>query len=368
MDRRPGTCDRSGLLPVGSAGLSRPRSGTAGGRAGPGRPGRSRRHPRPGGPPCRPGRGPAPCVWSRRPGRAGWGWLGPSGVCRQRGGPAPAEPLRGHGNQGGGLAGAGLLQLAGLGPQGAHSPWKATMGTETLSSSSRTPGSVGWSMYRRRPAAPGSCVSAGWRVRPTLTTKALPGAVSSGVPGNASASTAPTSCPPSLPDPSRGLPGATPRPPSPPHLCPPQGILSPCMPPATGSAPRCQPQPKTLPSGWSQLARGCPRRKRRSGGLQWAGWRTAGPQGGPGGPGSTGRPRSRGPGAAPVRGVGQVAALGAARGALVLLPAASRAEAEGGAADLSVGAGPILDKHGWGVGFVVAKNRFSGRRATRGLM
>lgn len=58
---------------------------------------------------------------------------------------------------------------------------------------------------------------------------------------------------------------------------------------------------------------------------------------------------------------------GGSRG-LVLLPAASRAEAGGGAADLSVGAGPILDKHGWGVGFVVAKNRFSGRRTTRGLM
>ena len=76
-------------------------------------------------------------------------------------------------------------------------------------------------------------------------------------------------------------------------------------------------------------------------------------------------PRSR---SSTCRGIGQAAALGAARGALVLLPAASRAEAEGGAADLSVGAGPILDKHGWGVGFVVAKNRFSGRRATRGLM
>lgn len=46
----------------------------------------------------------------------------------------------------------------------------------------------------------------------------------------------------------------------------------------------------------------------------------------------------------------------------------SRAEAGGSAADLSVGAGPVLDKHGWGVGFVVAKNRFSRRRAERGLM
>ena len=118
MDRRPGTCDRSGLLPVGSASLSRPRSGTAGGKAGPGRPGRSRCHPRPGGPPCQPGRGPAPFVWSRRPGRAGWGWLGPSGVCRQRGGPAPAEPLRGHGNQVGGAGRRGPPTAGGPGPTG----------------------------------------------------------------------------------------------------------------------------------------------------------------------------------------------------------------------------------------------------------
>lgn len=46
-----------------------------------------------------------------------------------------------------------------------------------------------------------------------------------------------------------------------------------------------------IPSGWHQPARGGPRRRRLSGGLQSAGWQIEGPQGGLGGPGSTGRPR-----------------------------------------------------------------------------
>ena len=133
----------------------------------------------------------------------------------------------------------GLLQLAGPGPPGAHSPWKVTMGAETLSSSSRTPGSVGWSMYRWCPVAPGSCVSVGWRVRPTLTTKASPGAVSAWVLANASTSSAHSSCPPSLPDPPRGLPAAAqPRhPPSPARLCPPQGASVSLHAPNHGACP-----------------------------------------------------------------------------------------------------------------------------------
>lgn len=41
-------------------------------------------------------------------------------------------------------------------PRGPHSPWKAMMLAEMLASSSRTPGRVGWNMYRLCWVSPGS--------------------------------------------------------------------------------------------------------------------------------------------------------------------------------------------------------------------
>lgn len=115
-----------------------------------------------------------------------------------------------------------------------------------------------------------------------------------------------------------------------------------------------------------------------------AGWRTAGPQGGPGGPGSTGRPRCPGPGAGSGGWEGTQVTGGAAQALepqqSCTLRASRRARparvgcwcskgpsasltgtASGGAAYLSVGAGSVFDDHGRGVRFVVAEDRFSAR-------
>lgn len=135
----------------------RPRCGTAGGRTGPGPPGHCRARPRPGEPPYRSGRGPAPCAWLQRPRQERLGERGPSGGRRQRGGLAQTGPLQE--TQPSRQSGPARGDPTGGRPS-AHtrprSPWKATMLAEMLASSSRTPGTVGWNMYRLCRVSPGS--------------------------------------------------------------------------------------------------------------------------------------------------------------------------------------------------------------------